>query len=138
MMKKDADGKTIVAGHENCDCCKGEAESCPMKGGGDGAAMKMADGANCPMAMKDANGQPMKMGDGANCPMMKKGDKASADAKPGDAASCPMMKNADGTAVDMKIMHDQHQMKMADGTTCCCPCCQQHQQKEKTEAAPAA
>jgi hypothetical protein len=114
MMKKDAAGKTVTAGHENCDCCKGGRESCPM--------MK-----------KDASG---KMEHGANCPMMmKKGENASADAK--DGASCPMMKKGDGSA-DMKMMHDEHHMKMADGSTCCCPCCQ-HENKEKTEtAAPAA
>ena len=62
---KDASGKT-VAGHENCDCCKGDGDSCPMMK--KDTSGKSEHASSCPM---------MKKGDAESCPMMKKSDGAA-------------------------------------------------------------
>jgi hypothetical protein len=120
MKNKDASGKEVAMTHENCECCKGDGESCPMmKKDADGKVVKMEGASCCPM-MKDGKHADMK--DGASCPMMmKKGDAPSATAV--DAKNDMKMHDMKGMHGDMKGMH---------GESCCCACCNK-ENKEKTK-----
>ena len=118
---KSADGKEAASCCDNCECCNGDAASCPMKNmdAASASAVKADHAKSCPMKVKDAT--------------------AATATKIDDAKSCPMMKkDADGNPIKMDAAHGshvKHEMK-ADGSGCCCACCQKTTDKEKT-AAPA-
>jgi hypothetical protein len=109
MKDKNAASTDKAGAHENCDCRKDGADSCPMK---KGEAAATTDG---------------KTEGSDACPMMKKGDGAMArhEMKMGDGEACPMMKKGDGTATMAK-----HEMKMGNGENCQC----RKHAKEKKDA----
>jgi len=65
---KDKNAVATVDASADCDCCKGDGASCPMKMGGAAAAdSKMGDQKSCPMMKGNADQNVKVSADGKSC-----------------------------------------------------------------------
>jgi hypothetical protein len=126
MKKKDAVAtdasvKDAASCCDGCECCSGDAESCPM--------------------MKDAAHKGDHAKGAHSCPMMK--DAAHKDAAHKDAVhaqdhdkagslSCPMKNKGEAKPVSDAVIAEP--VAVSDAKSCDCACCQGHKEKM---AAPA-